>query len=71
MTADLIRKFFGLDRPHDEAREVSEAVNALQEDVKELSGFLKPYVEADDPLVALMTDMFNQRSMRDRDVGSE
>lgn len=62
---ELIRKLLRRDRPQDDAREVTEAVNALHEDVKELSGFLKPYVEADDPLVALMTDMFNQRSMRD------
>lgn len=53
-------------KPHryEESRKVSEATSALRDDVQKLAEKIKPYVEADDPLVALMTDLFNQRAMR-------
>jgi hypothetical protein len=36
----------------------------LRQDVHSLARKMRPYVEAYDPLVALMTDVFNQRQMR-------
>jgi len=54
-------------RPHQRqnARRVADAANDLRRDVGALSSRLRPYTESDDPLVALMTDVFNQRQMRD------
>jgi hypothetical protein len=55
-----------MDRPHQHynVQKVSEAANGLRRDVHSLAGKMRPYIEADDPLVALMTDVFNQRQMR-------
>ena len=52
--------------PHkrEESRKVGIVADELSSDVQKLSKHLKPYLEADDPLVALMTDVFNQRQMR-------
>ena len=58
-------------RPHQRqnAQRVAAAASDLREDVGALSSMLRPYREADDPLVALMTDVFNQRQMRDNGRG--
>ncbi len=60
----LFEKITGRRHRHDNARAVSDAVGDLRSDVEELRSSLRPYVDADDPLVALMTDVFNQRQMR-------
>jgi hypothetical protein len=55
-----------MDRPHQHytAQKVSEVADDLRQDVHSLARKMRPYVEAYDPLVALMTDVFNQRKMR-------
>jgi hypothetical protein len=60
----LLEKITGRPHRHGNARMVSEAADGLRREVRELSDTLHPYAEADDPLVALMTDLFNQRQMR-------
>lgn len=53
-------------RPHrkDVSRRVAIAAEELTKESRELSSRLRPYIEKDDPLVALMTDILNQRTMR-------
>jgi hypothetical protein len=43
---------------------VAEVAGGLTHDVDRLKQKLEPYAQADDPLVALMTDVFNQRQAR-------
>ncbi|WP_065755184.1 hypothetical protein [Bradyrhizobium paxllaeri] len=62
--ARLIEKLTGRPHRHDNAQLVKQAAGELRRDVGKLSSMLRPYMEADDPLVALMTDLFNQRQMR-------
>jgi hypothetical protein len=59
----LWEKIFGIPHRHDEADRVSFASRELTKQVREVSSHLKPYTEESDPLVALMTDIFNQRGM--------
>lgn len=49
---------------HEESRKVDTVADELLSDVRRLSKNIRPYLDADDPLVALMTDVFNQRRMR-------
>ena len=49
---------------HENANHVAKATDELAQSARELTAQLKPYIEADDPLVALMTDVFNRRQMR-------
>jgi hypothetical protein len=60
----LFEKLTGKPHQHRNAQKVAAAVGDLRRDVSALSSKLRPYTEADDPLVALMTDVFNQRQMR-------
>lgn len=55
---------------HEQSRMVSEVADQLSSDVAKLSTRLRPYLESEDPLVALMTDVFNQRQMRSDDARS-
>lgn len=59
----LWEKIIGIPHQHENAARVSLASYELTSEVRKISSRLKPYVEADDPLVALMTDLFNQREM--------
>lgn len=59
----LFEKLTGTPHRHDNATRVSLAAEELTETTRELSTYLKPYLESDDPLVSLMTDVFNKRQM--------
>jgi hypothetical protein len=65
----LFEKITG--RPHRRANAdlVSEAARDLRRDAEGLRSKLRPYSQADDPLVALMTDVFNQRQAQ-KQIGS-
>lgn len=53
----------GIPHKHENAARVSAASDELSRATRSLSNHLKPYAESDDPLVALMTDVFNKRQM--------
>jgi hypothetical protein len=64
----LIGKLSGKSREQEEARAASHAtLMELRDDIRHLTTMLRPYIEADDPLVALMTDVFNQRQVIQND----
>jgi len=63
----LFEKLTGTPHRHDNARRVSLATDELTESTRLLSAHLKPYLESDDPLVSLMTDVFNRRQMGSTD----
>jgi hypothetical protein len=60
----LMEKLSGRPHQHYTAQKVSDMASDLRQDVNSLATKMRPYAEADDPLVALMTDVFNQRQMR-------
>lgn len=66
----LMEKLTGRPHQHRTAQKVSEVTADLREDVQMLAVRMRPYVEADDPLVALMTDVYNQRQLRNGGNGS-
>lgn len=59
----LWEKLAGIPHKQENAARVLFAVDELTKEVRKASDQLKPYTKADDPLVALMTDIFNQREM--------
>lgn len=61
----LWERMNGVPHRYDKSQQVSDAADALSDNVRELSSHLRPYMEADDPMVALMIDLFNQRQMND------
>lgn len=60
-------------QPHryDTSKEVRRATEAMIEDSQRLQSYLRPYVESEDALVALMTDLFNTRAMRNKRRGRD
>ena len=62
----LYEKMTGRPHQHRHAKAAVEAHEDLRREVGELHEALQPYVDTDDPLVALMTDMFNNRQLRGR-----
>jgi hypothetical protein len=60
----LIEKITGTPHRHDNAAMVSLASEKLTQRIDDLSATLRPYSEADDPLVAMMTDVFNRRQLK-------
>lgn len=56
---------FGVPHKHHNAEEVATASRELKHAARSLSAHLKPYMEADDPLVALMTDVMKKRGNRE------
>lgn len=66
----LWEKITGAPHQHEQARKVSAVADELSSDVKKLSETMRPYLDADDPLVAFMTDVFNQRQMRTKNAKS-
>jgi hypothetical protein len=60
----IIEKLLGVPHQYQNADRVKDAVASLSHDVRRLNDTLKPYAEADDPLVALMTDVFNDRQLQ-------
>lgn len=61
----LFEKLTNTPHKYEESRKVEVAANELAQSARLLSSRIKPYAEAEDPLVAFMTYVFNQRSMRD------
>jgi hypothetical protein len=61
----LMEKLTGEPHQHRNAQKVADVARELRQEVHELSTTLRPYVESDDPLVALMTDVFNRRQLLD------
>lgn len=59
----LYEKLMGIPHQKRNADMVRHAVSGLKEDVSSISKRLQEYQESDDPLVALMLDMFNTREM--------
>ena len=62
----LIEKLTGTPHRHDLADSVHTAAAGVSRSVDKLSAALKPYSKADDPLVALMTDIFNKLQMKSK-----
>lgn len=62
--ARLWESILGVPHRHENAAMVSFASDELARATRRLHTHLRPYAESDDPLVALMTDIFNQREMR-------
>jgi hypothetical protein len=61
----FFEKITGRPHQHHNAERVTDVVAALSCDVRKLTESLQPYVEANDPLVEFMTDVFNKRQMSD------
>ena len=59
----LVEKLTATPHQHRNAESVAYVAHDLRQEVHKLSSTLRPYVESDDPLVALMTDVFNHRQM--------
>jgi hypothetical protein len=59
----LMEKLTGTPHRHEHKDNVAAAAKDLTASIQELAKTLKPYRESNDPLVALMTDIFNQRQM--------
>jgi len=62
--ARLFEVLTGAPHKYEQSQKVSDAADELSSDVQKLSETIRPYLDADDPLVAFMTDVFNQRQMR-------
>lgn len=60
----ILEKLTGQPHNHHHADRVADAVAELGRDVRKLSDALRPYSEASDPMVALMTDVFNDRQLK-------
>ncbi|MCK1670324.1 hypothetical protein [Bradyrhizobium sp. 150] len=68
LLAQWMKKISGKSREQDDARAASQAaLMELRDDMRHLTTMLRPYIEADDPLVALMVDVFNQRQVIQND----
>ncbi len=59
----LLEKLTGSPHRHDNASRVRTATAQLSHTVDDFSATLKQYETAPDPLVALLTDVFNQRQL--------
>ena len=59
----LLEKLTGTPHRHDLADSVHNAAAGVSRSVDKLSAALKPYSKSDEPLVALMTDVFNKLQM--------
>lgn len=59
----LYEKLMGLPHEKRHAAMVKEAATGLRQDVRELNEKMDRYREQDDPLVALMLDVFNDREV--------
>ena len=57
----FMEKLTGIPHQRQNADRVTNVTRELREDIKKLSTTLRPYIASEDPLVALMTDVFNQR----------
>ena len=63
----VIEKLTGTPHRHDNADRVHRAAVQVSQAVDGLNATLKPYTKTPDPLVALLTDIFNNRQMKDHD----
>jgi hypothetical protein len=62
----LIEKITGTPHRHDLADSVHTAAAGVSRSVDRLSDALKTYSKSDEPLVALMTDVFNKLQMKSK-----
>jgi hypothetical protein len=72
--SSLIRiweKVTGTPPRQENAEMVSQAADNLAKNTEELSAMMKPYLEAEDPLVMLLTDIFNQRQLGSKNAKPE
>ena len=60
----LIEKITNTPHRHDLADSVHAAAAGVSRSVDKLSAALKPYAKADEPLVALLTDVFNKLQLK-------
>jgi hypothetical protein len=60
----LIEKMTGTPHRRDMADSVAVAAAGVSHSLDELQANLQPYSQSDDPLVALMTDVFNKRQLK-------
>jgi len=65
----LIEKITGTPHRHDIADGVHMAAAGVSRSVDQLADALKPYVRADEPLVALLTDVFNKQQLERKNNG--
>ena len=66
MRTRLIETITGMPHRHEIADSVSVAAAGVARSVDRLSEALKPYVKADEPLVALLTDVFNKSQFKSK-----
>ena len=62
----LIEKITGTPHRHDIADSVHTAAAGVSRSVDKLSAALNPYSKADEPLVALLTDVFNKLQLKSK-----
>ena len=62
----LIEKLTGTPHRHDIADSVHTAAAGVSRSVDRLSAALKPYSKSDEPLAALLTDVFNKLQMKSK-----
>ena len=63
----LIEKITGTPHRHDFADSVHAAAIGVSRSVDQLSDALKPYCKSDQPLVTLLTNVFNRQQMTKRE----
>ena len=62
----LMETITGAPHRHDIADSVHTAAAGVARSVDKLSAALKPYSKADEPLVALLTDVFNRSQLKSK-----
>jgi hypothetical protein len=62
----FIEKITGTPHRHDIAESVHTAAAGVSRSVDKLSAALKPYSQSDEPLVALMTEVFNRLQLKSK-----
>jgi propanediol dehydratase small subunit len=67
----FMERLTGKPHQHHNAERVTDVAPDPREDIHKLSTTLRPYVESDDPLVALMTDVFNRRQLANGKPGAQ
>lgn len=59
----LIEKITGQPHRYDNLARVTKAAQELKDELNQLSSVIRPYTESEDPLAALMLDMFNKKQL--------
>jgi hypothetical protein len=63
----LIEKITGTPHRHDLADSVHAAAAGVSRSIDQLSDSLRPYYKSDQPLVSLLTNVFNRQQMTKRE----